>query len=113
MAIYWPPAGSDDYGKPAQGALVELVGGFVVRWEDVVEDFTTKDGTASTSSAVVYVPLLPDGSEVAVGGFLWLGARAGLTDEADPTANAGAHEVRRMDKLPTLKATEFLRTCYL
>lgn len=140
-AIYWPPGTPDDYGKVAPGPLVELVlttaANYRVRWEEVSQEFLDKDGTTQTSRAVVYVPELPppalqwddgvdlawdDGvplwwgdlrREIAVGGFLWLGNRADLVDEAVPGANAGAFEIRRVDRTPNLKATEFLRACYL
>jgi hypothetical protein len=117
-AIYWPPASVDDFGREAHGALVELIlvpGGsnFRVRWEDKNEEFLDAAGTTRHSNAVVYCPVLPGGSEVAVGGFLWLGNRNDLTDEAVPRDNPGAYEVRRFDKLPNLRATEFLRTAYL
>ena len=116
-AIYWPPGTAGAYGAPTHGALVELVrtadGNYQVRWEDKSDEFIAADGTTTTSSAVVYVPPLPGGGEVALGGYLWLGARADLADEADPKANPGAHEVRRVDMLPNLRATETLRTAYL
>ena len=115
-AIYWPPATQDDYGRMRYGALEELVldgSNYRVRWEDKSEEFLDAQDTVQTSDAVVYVPLLPSGNEVEVGGFLWLGDRADLTDEATPTNNPAAHRVRRLDKLPDLKAREFLRTAYL
>lgn len=117
-AIYWPPAASpDDFGHPAYGDLVELVlteaGNYRVRWEDKNEEFLDGTSTVQRSNAVVYVPLLPDGTEVQVGGFLWLGDRAGLTSETVPQNNPGAWEVRQVGKLPNLKATEYLRTVYL
>ena len=122
-AIYWPPAAADDFGREAVGALVELklteAGNFCVRWEDKNEEFIESTiaagttGTISRSNAVVYVSLLPDGSEVKVGGFLWLGDKDDLTSETVPGNNPGAWEVRRVDKLPNLKATEYLRTVYL
>jgi len=116
-AIYWPPAPADGFGRRGYGTLVEFVltGGVNsrVRWEDRAEEFVDTKGTTVLSNAVVYVPVLPGGGEVETGGFLWLGDRADLTDESDPTNNSGAHEVRRGDKLPNFKATEFLRTVYL
>jgi len=116
-AVYWPPAVPDDFGRPGYGSLVELTladdVNSRVRWEDKAEQFLDAQGTTQISNAVVFVPVLLDGSEVVVGGFLWLGDRADLTDEADPRNNEGAFEVRRVDKLPNLKATEFLRTAYL
>lgn len=117
-AIYWPPATVDAFGRPTYGALVELIlipGGvnYRVRWEDRIEDFMDAQGTSVKAQAVVYVPVLPGGGEMAYRGFLWLGGRAGLTNEVNPTLNPGAYEVKRFDKLPNLKATEYLRTVYL
>jgi hypothetical protein len=116
-AIYWPPAGVDDFGRVTTSEPIELTlaGGVNnrVRWEDQVEEFKDGEGTLQASNAVVYVGQLPGGGEVAVGGFLWLGDRADLTDEANPLNNEGAYPVRRVDKLPNLKASEFLRTVYL
>jgi len=116
-AIYWPPGTADDFGRVAPGTLVELTlaGGVNsrVRWEAQAKEFLDKDGTTQISRAVVYVPALPGGGEVAVGGFLWLGDRGDLDSETDPGANEGAWEVRRFDKLPNLKNTEYLRTAFL
>ena len=116
-AIYWPPATVDDFGYPTFNRLVALTAtgsiNSCVRWEGSVQEFLGVDGTMCASNAVVYVPALPDGSEIAVGGYLWLGDRMDLEDEATPTNNVGAYEIKRVDKLPTLKATEFLRTVYL
>lgn len=117
-AIYWPPAGVDDYGLPATGQLVELIllpggGNYRVRWEDKTEEFLDSAGAKVLSTAKVYVPQLPDGSEVLIGGFLWLGDRANLTDEVAPRNNPGAHEIRRYEATPNLKATETLRVVHL
>ena len=116
-AIYWPPRRADDFGREGHGPPVELTllptVNYRVRWEDRIEEFMDAEGTTRTSRAVVYVPRLPDGSEVEVGGFLWLGARTDLTDEAEPMNNEGAYEVRRMDKFPDFHTREFLRTAYL
>ena len=116
-AIYWPPATSDDFGQASYGTLVELTledgVNSRVRWEDKIEEFIDAKGTTKLSNAVVYVPVLPGGGELAVGGFLWLGDKADLTSETVPTSNAGAYEIGRVDKLPNLKNTEYLRTTYL
>lgn len=117
-AIYWPPALPDDYGRPVAGPLVELVqsvgvGNFRVRWEDKAKQYLDAQGTTRTSSSVVYVPRLPDGTEIEVGGFLWLGDVLDLVDTISPLANPGAGEVMRFEKLPNLKNTQQLRTVYL
>ena len=85
-----------------------------VRWEDQIKEFVDANGTMQLSNSVVFVPVLPDdGGEIEVGGFLWLGDRGDLTDESVPTNNEDAYEIRRVDKLPNLKNTEYLRTVYL
>jgi len=118
-AIYWPPATPNDFGRASHGSLTELViipdggGNYRVRWEAKTKEFLDTQGTTRRSNAVVYCPVLPGGTEVSVGGFLWLGDRNDLTDESDPNNNEGAYEIRRFDKTPNLKATEFLREAYL
>lgn len=116
-AIYWPPATADSFGRPGYGTLVELVvtsgGNYRVRWEDVIEEFIDDQGTLQKSSAKVYVPVLPGGGEVQVGGWLWLGDVGGLVSTTNPRANPGAYEARNVSKLPNLKATDFLRTVML
>lgn len=115
-AIYWPPALTDGFGRVSPGVLVELILGaanYRVRWEDVSEQFIDVAGTLHMSSALVYVPRLPDGSEVQVGGFLWLGDRVNLDSETDPRANENAFEVKKIELLPNLKNSESLRTAYL
>lgn len=117
-AIYWPPGKAGDYGKQIPGALRELircvgVSNYRVRWEDKVEEFVDDMGTIHRSKAMVFVPIMWDGTELEVGGYLWLGDRENLTDEIDPQKNKGAREVKRMDILPNIKSNAFLRTAYL
>lgn len=117
-AIYWPPADVDDFGHDTFGNLVEFIftqstGNFRVRWKDQIEEFLDATGTIRRSSAIVYLPLLPNGGEVEVGGFLWLGDRNDLTDEQVPQNNPAAFEVRRVDKVPTFGNDQQLRKAYL
>lgn len=116
-AIYWPPGPVDSYGRLTVGPLVELVStssvNYRVRWEDKVEEFVDREGTTQASTAVVCVGVLPDGSDVALGGWLWLGRRTDLTSEVDPRENSGAFEVRRVEHSPDLRATKILRMVYL
>ena len=109
--VYWEPASADsggddfdDYGQPIVTDPVELG----CRWEDTNEEFTAPDGTRRVCRAKVDVE-----SDVKVGGILMLGEIADITDSVDIKENDGAWEIRKFDKLPTLDATKFLRTCYL
>lgn len=105
-AVYWPPddGGFDKYGRPTVGTAEELT----VRWEDVMEEFLDADGNTQMSMAKVYT-----GQDVELGGYLWLGELTDLTDQVDPRNNNGAFEIMRFEKLPTFKATEYLRTAFL
>uniref|UniRef100_A0A6M3IVL1 Uncharacterized protein n=1 Tax=viral metagenome TaxID=1070528 RepID=A0A6M3IVL1_9ZZZZ len=104
-AVYWPPTGGRDrFGKVQYGTAIELR----VRWEDVQEEFIDENGTRQLSKSLVYV-----GEDLMVGGVLWLGTLATVEHLNDPKANDGAFEIKGIGKLPNLKATEFLRTCFL
>lgn len=95
----------DGYGQPQYQAPVELS----CRWEDVAKEFVGPTGTKETSQSIVYVK-----SDVDVAGMLFHGSLVDLDDvNANPRTVAGAWEIRRFDKLPTLKYIEHLRTVYL
>ena len=102
--VYWAPSDLDVYGKPTWDAPVEIS----VRWEDVVVEFMDPEGEIKLSTARVYVS-----QDVLVKGVLLLSSLTSSVDEDDPKANEGAYEIRRSEKLPNLRATEFLRTTYL
>lgn len=109
--VYWEPASADsggsdfdDYGQPVVTDPVELN----CRWEDINEEFVGANGTRQLSKSKVYVE-----SDVVVGGILMLGEIDDITDESNIKENEGAWEIKRFDKLPNLKNTEFLRTAWL
>lgn len=106
-AVYWDPAGTDETGRKGYAAPVELR----VRWEDVQEMFTDKNGSQSVSKAKVY-----PGEDLDLQGVLWHGALASLTSTTDPFLNPGASEIRGWSKLPTARPKsedDALRIAYL
>lgn len=105
-AVWWPLASVeyDDYGQPIPTSPVEIK----VRWEDVSEEFLDDKGTLQISRAKVYVD-----RDIKVGGVLMLGELDSGVDEDNPKENENAWEIRRVEKLPNLKVSEFLRTVYL
>jgi len=108
-AVYWPPAviPFDDQGMPAFGTPVEVS----CRWEDVHEEFITPQGTREVCNAKVFVSV-----DVEPGGLLFHGELSTVEASgfpADPRDYHGVWEIRRFEKLPSLKATEFLRTALL
>lgn len=102
-AVYWPPTGADEYGHPTFGTAVAVS----CRWEDKSEEFVDDKGERQVSNAVVYVD-----QDMVPGGWLWLGSLGDESDSGDPIAS-GAHEIRKFEKVPNLKATEHLRTVML
>lgn len=103
-AVWWASTGFDNYGQPNASTPIEIS----VRWEDVGEEFLDENGTMQLSRAKVYVD-----RDVEVGGLLMLGGLDSGVDEATPKNNDDVWEIRRVEKLPTLKATQFLRTVFL
>jgi hypothetical protein len=104
QAVYWAYAGTNEFNEKQVATAVQIR----VRWEDVNEEFLDVSGETRMSKALVYV-----GEDIVPGSILMLGVLADITDTVNIKENAGAWEVRRFDKLPDLKAKEFLRTCYL
>ncbi len=110
-AVYWAlqgvESGGDDYdnfGQPQYTDPEEIE----CRWESITIEFLDAQGTRQLSNARVYV-----GQDVDIGGVLMLGELADVTDENNPKENDDAWEIRRFEKLPTLRNTEILRTVFL
>lgn len=103
-AVYWAPLGVDEFGQPTWDTPVEVA----VRWEDRAEEFLNQEGDRQMSRSVVYV-----GQDVEVNGVLLLGELTSSVDQDDPKSNTGAWEIRRFEKLPNLRVTEYLRTVFL
>lgn len=100
-AVYWPPAGPDQFGKETYGDPVEI-GCF---WSDTNElfiDGKTGQQVVSKSKAFVDRPL-------EVGGMLRLGAMETLTFPPDPRENDDPkpNEIRAFDtKNANVKGTK-------
>ncbi len=103
-AVYWPFVSINQFGEKAVGDPVQIS----VRWEDKNEEFLDMGGQIQMSNAVVYVD-----RDMVNGSILMLGVIADITDPVNIKENDGAWEIRKFDKLPDLKAREFLRTAYL
>lgn len=114
LAVYWAPGVADAFGEVTFASPVEVK----VRWVDCLEAFTDLQGVSRLCKSKVYSEI-----DLQVKGVLWLSsysasatpglALAALTSSANPFANPNAWEIQRFDKLPTLKATKFLRTAFL
>ena len=96
---YWPPSGTDKYGKTTFDAPVAIRG----RWEDKVQVIQAKDGSQKTSMSRVAVS-----QPIDVDGFLFLGT----TNEANPKV-AGAKEIQAVGRQPDLRGLTNLNIAYL
>ena len=103
-AVYWPFSSVDQFGKKSFGSAVEVS----VRWDDVSEEFLDADGERQLSRATVYVD-----RDMALGSVLMSGTLSDITDAVNIKENAGAWGIRKFDKIPNIKATEFLRIARL
>ena len=110
--VYWALAGVesggsdyDEHGQPQYTDPEELN----CRWEVKTVEFLGPSGTQELSNAVVYVD-----QDVDVGGVLMLGELVDIDSSLTvPKQNEETWEIRRFEKLPNLKNTEYLRTVYM
>lgn len=110
-AVYWPLKSNesgqidyDDYGQPQYASPSEVS----CRWEERSVEFIDAHGTIQISQAVVFVD-----TDLVVAGVLLHDVLVNVSDLTAPKKNNGAWEIKRFDKVPNLKGTEFLRTAYL
>lgn len=82
-AVYWPPSGTDGYGKVSFANPVEVS----VRWQMVQEEFADKDGRVQRSNSVVYCK-----TSLKEGGYLYKGSLSDLTqqEKSSPISIAGS-----------------------
>jgi len=112
-AIYWSQLSVDAFGARTYEAPIEVV----VRWDDKSSQYVNKDNEQVASRATVYV-----GQDMKAGDMLLLGIleadSSDLLDSSivptpDDPKEAGAWEIQSFAKIPNLRASEFLRICYL
>jgi len=110
-AVYWSTQSiesgglaHDDYGQPLWSSPIEIK----CRWEETTEEFISSNGTRQVSSVKVYVD-----RDMKEGEILMLGALIDVVDENNPRSNQGAYEIKRFEKTPNLKITEYLRVVYI
>jgi hypothetical protein len=99
-ATYWAAGSNDGFGGVSYAAPVTLS----CRWQDSAVLFRDSNAREATSSAIVYTD-----SPVENQGYLFLGESV----EADPTAVAGAFEIRQNSKSPSLSGQITLHKVFL
>lgn len=110
-AVYWPPAGLDNFGKPQYGTPIEIK----VRWEDCNTEVLSAEGEKTLSNAKVYANL----NDLQVRGMLLLGRLSTITDWTNPLGNRDffgtplARRIIKFEKMGDLKVKHFLRVAYV
>lgn len=103
-AVYWPPLGVDRNGKPTYGTPIQIK----CRWDDRNELMTGPDGEQFVTKSQVMVDRV-----LKIKGRLMLGE---LPDPVPVDYNPlqdGSGEIRILQNIPNMRATEHLRIAIL
>lgn len=110
ICVYWgvdySSAAYDEFGQSILLPAVQLK----CRWQDVIEEFVDAKGAPRISNSKIFT-----GIDIVPGGYLKLCSLSDLSSagNSDPRVEDAAWEVKRFDKMPTLKGNKFLRTSYV
>ena len=104
-AVYWGSPTPDGWGGRTFADGIEID----VRWEDRQEMFVDPAGREIRSQAVVYTD-----RDLALGGYLYLGTLHDLSsDTAAPETMDDAMEIKKIEKVPSLKIDRYIRKVWL
>lgn len=101
--VYWPPAGSDNYGQPTYGTATE----FPCRWESTSRKVRGPGGEEVLAQAEVWV-----GRDLAVGGALMLGTLDDLDSALAPPPGL-ALPILQFESIPDLTGRNPVRRAVL
>ncbi|KKN42007.1 hypothetical protein LCGC14_0717670 [marine sediment metagenome] len=97
--VHWGDPTFDEYNKPTWDS--NWPEEILARWENRTDKFIGPQGKEELSQAVVYTT-----ETIALNGFLFLGALNDLDSAQDPTTQAGAYQVRRVENVTDFKNTK-------
>ncbi len=102
-AVYWAQTPKDEFGSVGFAEPVQIK----CRWEDRVGQVLDSKGELVNATSVVYVD-----RDIELADKLKLGELDSMT-LSDPSSDAEAFTVAGFEKVPNLRAKEFLRIAYL
>lgn len=102
-AVYWEAGPDNEFARPTFKEPVEVR----CRWDDVTEAFINRQGNQTISSAIVLVD-----RDMVEGSFLWLGKLEEL-ESLEHTGNERAMVIQKFERIPDIKAKNFIYTAYL
>ena len=103
-AVYWEPIGDDGFGKISLEDAIDIS----VRWEQKSRLLTDNKGKEMTSDAEVYSLI-----DLEVDGRLWLGSVEDSSYTTDDEMAKSAYVIKAVQKVPSMRSGEFVRTSYL
>lgn len=105
-AVYWASPIKDGYGGYTWSDPVEID----CRWVNSTRLITASNGEEIVCRAEVQVK-----QDLDEQGMLYLGDLDDLdsSEEADPRTISVAYQIKRFDKVPTIKGNKFFRKAYL
>lgn len=107
-AVYWGNPTEDGRGGRTFDSPVELS----VRWEKLIQKVNTNDPVEEIISDA-QVTVLQDVDER---GYLYLGELTDFdstVDTSDPVTIEGAYEIKKFEKLPSIRGGDYNRKAYL
>jgi len=106
-AVYWPPGTPDGYGGYSYGTPVDIT----VRWTLKQEKFVSGSPGGSIEELLSRVTVLSE-TDFEYKGRMVLGSLTDLDSDATPDSE-GALTIESFEKIPTIKADQFLRKAWL
>jgi hypothetical protein len=101
-AVWWAVAGVDDFGQPEFADPVQVD----CRWTQKLKTVLDSQGNEVLANSEVMVD-----RDMAPGDFLREGVQE--SDDTNGPLAVGAHEIISWEKIPDLKAQEYVRKAYL
>jgi hypothetical protein len=105
-AVYWAPNSTLGYDGKPEGFDAPIA--VKVRWTDEEKFHVLESGTQVISQSEVMINI-----DVKKEGYLWLGDLSEVSGVTNPREQENAWEIMRFEKIPNLRATEFLRQAYM
>jgi hypothetical protein len=106
-AVYWPPGIEDGYGGMTYGEPTEVR----LRWAIKQEKFLSGSPGNSVEEILSSAVVLSE-TDFEINGRLFLGTLDDLSSDDDPNTNQAA-TIKGFNKIPTIKADQFLRKAWL
>ena len=107
-AVYWGSPTPNGFGGYTYGDPVDVK----VRWSIKQEKFLSAHGADNSIEEILSAAVILSETDFEINGRLWLGKVVDLSSDELPDTN-GANTIKGFEKIPTMKADQFLRKAWL